>query len=66
MIATAPNDNQKPGDNAAHGSSTTTGSKAAHNTAHGEIRRLRQSANATTASIYTVRCAGIAKPASHA
>ncbi len=66
MRPTAPNDSQKPGASTAHGSITSTANNAALSTTDAELRRPLHNATATTASMYTVRCAGTAKPASQA
>ena len=64
MMATAPNDSQKPGHSTAHGSSSTTSPSAAHSTCDTLAIRPDHSAAATTVSMYRVRCAGMPKPAS--
>ena len=64
MMATAPNDSQNPGHSTAHGSSSTTKPSAAHSTCETLVMRPDQSAAATTVSMYSVRCAGMPKPAS--
>src|SRR6478672_8176087 len=66
ITAIAPNDSQKPGDNIAQGSTTVTTSNAQVKITVPEVKRPNHRATATTASIYTVRWLGTAKPASTA
>ena len=64
MIApTAPYESQNPADNTAHGSMSTTISNAAASTTDGASTNPIHKAHAITHNMYTVRCAGTAKPA---
>ena len=64
IAATAPNDSQKPGHSNAHGSSSTTTPSAVQSTWLMPAMRPVHSAAATTRIMYSVRWAGMPKPAS--
>src|SRR5688572_10213626 len=66
MAATAPNESQNPAESTAHGSISNTISKAAASTTEGASTTPIHRAHAITQSMYTVRCAGTAYPASRA
>src|SRR5690348_13664681 len=66
ITATAPNESQKPGASTHMGSTITVISTASASTCAGHAARPSSSASATTPSMYTVRCAGTANPASNA
>src|SRR3569832_2226793 len=59
MIATTPNESQNPGHNTALGSNKNTAANAKHSTCDTLAIRPTQSAQATTDSMYSVRCAGL-------
>jgi len=63
ISATAPKESQKPAENAAQGSNSSTAASASASVRTGEAMRPDQSAIATTVTIQKVRCAGTAKPA---
>src|SRR5262245_35442800 len=64
ITATAANDSQNPGETTAHGSASSTTASAIASTREEDCIRSSQSAAATTAIMYRVRCAGTANPAS--
>jgi hypothetical protein len=64
MAATAPKESQKPAEVTAHGSRSSTISSAAASTTEALAGTPLHSASATTHTMYSVRCAGTAKPAS--
>ena len=66
ISATAPNDSQKPTEITAHGSGINTPSSAMLSICPSEKLRFIHSAAATAPTMYTVRCAGTAKPDNNA
>src|SRR5690606_21977618 len=62
MAPTAAKDNQKPADSGAQGSETTTTAAASASTSPIRPARPEAEAQAATASIQQVRCAGIPQP----
>ena len=63
IIATAPNDNQKPGPSTAQGSINSTANNAKARIREALTPRPTSNASATAASLKKVRCVGTEKPA---